>query len=66
MQGVVGMLDIMYATVQEAAEGQRDDQFLKTLEDLKENIEVAQDSSRRAVEAADNVVSACTGNMRSS
>jgi hypothetical protein len=57
MQGVVGMLDVMYATVQEAAEGQRDNQFLKTLEDLKENIEVAQDSSRRAVEAADNVVS---------
>jgi signal transduction histidine kinase/AmiR/NasT family two-component response regulator len=57
MQGVVGMLDVMYATVQEAAEGQRDNQVRSTLENLRENIEVAQDSSRRAVEAADNVVS---------
>ncbi|KIW01321.1 uncharacterized protein PV09_07096 [Verruconis gallopava] len=58
MQGVVGMLDVMYATVQEATEGQRDKQLRATLENLKENIEVAQDSSRRAVEAADNVVHA--------
>ena len=57
MQGVVGMLDVMYATVQEAAEGQRDSQVRTTLDNLRENIEVAQDSSRRAVEAADNVVS---------
>jgi hypothetical protein len=56
MQGVVGMLDVMYATVQEAAEGQRDNQVRVTLDNLRENIEVAQDSSRRAVEAADNVV----------
>jgi hypothetical protein len=57
MQGVVGMLDIMYATIQEAAEGQGDNQVRATLDNLRENIEVAQDSSRRAVEAADNVVS---------
>jgi signal transduction histidine kinase/CheY-like chemotaxis protein len=58
MQGVVGMLDVMYATIQEAAEGQLNNGFRATLQDLKENIEVAQDSSRRAVEAADNVVHA--------
>jgi signal transduction histidine kinase len=57
MQGVVGMLDVMYATVQEAAESQRDSQVRSTLDTLRENIELAQDSSRRAVEAADNVVS---------
>jgi len=58
MQGVVGMLDVMYATVQEASEGQRDLQVRSTLDNLRESIEVAQDSSRRAVEAADNVVHA--------
>lgn len=63
MQGVVGMLDIMYATVQEAAEGQSDPQVRAVFEHLKENIEVVQDSSRRAVEAADNVVHAYDMNM---
>jgi len=63
MQGVVGMLDVMYATVQEASEGQRDPEVLKVFETLKENIEVVQDSSRRAVEAADNVVHAYDMNM---
>ncbi|KAF2084166.1 hypothetical protein K490DRAFT_49853 [Saccharata proteae CBS 121410] len=63
MQGVVGMLDVMYATVQEAAEGQRDPRIQKVFETLKENIEAVQDSSRRAVEAADNVVHAYDMNM---
>ena len=79
MQGVVGMLDIMYATVQEAAEGQRDPRVRAVLDALRENIEVVQgeyfwyvmlliinnpaDSSRRAVEAADNVVHAYDMNM---
>lgn len=63
MQGVVGMLDVMYATVQEAAEGQTDAEVRQIFESLKENIEVVQDSSRRAVEAADNVVHAYDMNM---
>lgn len=63
MQGVVGMLDVMYATVQEAAEGQADNQVRAVLDNLRENIEVVQDSSRRAVEAADNVVHAYDMNM---
>ncbi|KAF2200032.1 hypothetical protein GQ43DRAFT_441956 [Delitschia confertaspora ATCC 74209] len=63
MQGVVGMLDVMYATVQEAAEGLNDARIRKVLQTLKENIEAVQDSSRRAVEAADNVVHAYDMNM---
>ncbi|KAL1304961.1 hypothetical protein AAFC00_003869 [Neodothiora populina] len=63
MQGVVGMLDVMYATVQEAAEGQSDPTVRKIFESLKDNIEIVQDSSRRAVEAADNVVHAYDMNM---
>ena len=63
MQGVVGMLDVMYATVQEAVETQVDPKLRKIFENLKENIEVVQDSSRRAVEAADNVVHAYDMNM---
>ena len=58
MQGVVGMLDVMYATVMDAVETQTDPKLRKIFEDLKENIEVVQDSSWRAVEAADNVVHA--------
>ena len=58
MQGIVGMLDVMYATVEEAVQTQADPVLRKIFEDLKENIEVVQDSSRRAVEAADNVVHA--------
>jgi hypothetical protein len=42
MQGVVGMLDVMYATVQEAAESQNDPQVRAVLNTLKENIEVIQ------------------------
>ncbi|KAG9887696.1 hypothetical protein KCV05_g19038, partial [Aureobasidium melanogenum] len=63
MQGVVGMLDVMYATVQEAAEGQTNPEVRKVFETLKENIETVQDSSRRAVEAADNVVHAYDMNL---
>ncbi|KAF2166578.1 hypothetical protein M409DRAFT_66595 [Zasmidium cellare ATCC 36951] len=58
MQGIVGMLDVMYATVQEAVETQNDPRIKRVFEQLKENIEIVQDSSRRAVEAADNVVHA--------
>ncbi|SMR57525.1 unnamed protein product [Zymoseptoria tritici ST99CH_3D1] len=58
MQGIVGMLDVMYATVQDAVEGQNDPTLRKVFETLKANIEIVQDSSRRAVEAADNVVHA--------
>ncbi|KAF2769881.1 histidine kinase [Teratosphaeria nubilosa] len=63
MQGVVGMLDVMYATVQEAVETSTDAKLRQMFEDLKTNIEVVQDSSRRAVEAADNVVHAYDMNM---
>lgn len=58
MQGIVGMLDVMYATVQEAVESQSDPYLRKVFAELIEGIEVVQDSSRRAVEAADNVVHA--------
>ncbi|CAK4014481.1 histidine kinase [Lecanosticta acicola] len=58
MQGVVGMLDVMYATVLEAIDTQADPRVRQLFENLKENIETVQDSSRRAVEAADNVVHA--------
>ncbi|KAH8726199.1 hypothetical protein GQ44DRAFT_739023 [Phaeosphaeriaceae sp. PMI808] len=64
MQGVVGMLDVMMANLQEAAETMHiDSQTRQVLDTLKENIEAVQDSSRRAVEAADNVVHAYDMNM---
>ncbi|KAF2759383.1 hypothetical protein EJ05DRAFT_437930 [Pseudovirgaria hyperparasitica] len=63
MQGVVGMLDVMYATVQDAVQEHRDLRVRKVFTDLKKNIEDIQDSSRRAVEAADNVVHAYDMNM---
>ncbi|KAL8789857.1 MAG: hypothetical protein Q9213_000925 [Squamulea squamosa] len=64
MQGVVGMLDVMYATVVESLENQSDAVARKVFETLRDNIEVVQDSSRRAVEAADNVVHAYDLNMQ--
>jgi signal transduction histidine kinase/CheY-like chemotaxis protein len=64
MQGVVGMLDVMHATVQESIEGAPSSQIRNIFQALKENIEVVQDSSRRAVEAADNVVHAYDLNMQ--
>lgn len=64
MQGVVGMLDVMHATVQESLEGQSDAMVRKIFKTLRDNIEVVQDSSRRAVEAADNVVHAYDLNMQ--
>ncbi|KAI8935849.1 hypothetical protein NX059_007366 [Plenodomus lindquistii] len=64
MQGVVGMLDVMMANVKEASESlQVDSRIREVFETLKENIEAVQDSSRRAVEAADNVVHAYDMNM---
>ncbi|KAH9860607.1 hypothetical protein J1614_011938 [Plenodomus biglobosus] len=64
MQGVVGMLDVMMANLKEASETlQVDPRTREVLETLKENIEAVQDSSRRAVEAADNVVHAYDMNM---
>ncbi|KAG0134816.1 hypothetical protein HOY82DRAFT_480893 [Tuber indicum] len=60
MQGVVGMLDVMYASVLEATEWEAGDmgQIRNMVESLRESIEVAQDSSKRAVDAADNMVHA--------
>jgi len=42
MQGVVGMLDVMHATVQEAIEGQGNAKIRNIFQALKENIEVVQ------------------------
>ena len=42
MQGVVGMLDVMHATVQESLEGQSDTVVRKVLKTLRENIETVQ------------------------
>lgn len=64
MQGVVGMLDLMYATVQEQIECQHNKQIRQIFQSLKESIETVQDSSKRAVEAADNVVQAYDLNMQ--
>lgn len=64
MQGVVGMLDIMYATVLDAMANQHSDRVRAVFSDLKSHIEIVQDSSKRAVEAADNVVHACDLNMQ--
>ncbi|RJE27077.1 Histidine kinase [Aspergillus sclerotialis] len=64
MHGIVGMLDVMHATVREAIE---DKSLMKTdlvFQSLKESIEMVQDSARRAVEAADNVVHAYDLNMQ--
>ena len=46
MQGVVGMLDVMHATVQESLEGQSDATVRKVFKTLRENIEVVQGNSR--------------------
>jgi len=58
MQGVVGMLDLMHATVCETLEIPMKADVARVFKMLRENIEMVQDSSRRAVEAADNVVHA--------
>ncbi|KAL1881085.1 hypothetical protein Plec18167_003627 [Paecilomyces lecythidis] len=63
MHGVVGMLDVMHATVREALDSQFNAESLHVFQSLKENIEAVQDSARRAVEAADNVVHAYDLNM---
>lgn len=64
MQGVVGMLDVMHATVRETLDGQNSTHTGSVLNSLKESIEMVQDSARRAVEAADNVVHAYDLNMQ--
>ncbi|EHY51800.1 hypothetical protein ABEF95_002762 [Exophiala dermatitidis] len=64
MQGVVGMLDVMHATVQEQIEGHIHPSIRRVFQTLKESIETVQDSAKRAVEAADNVVHAYDMNMQ--
>ncbi|KAJ5610424.1 CheY-like superfamily [Penicillium lagena] len=64
MQGVVGMLDVMHATVREAMESPAPVKSGGIFQTLKEGIEMVQDSARRAVEAADNVVHAYDLNMQ--
>ncbi|EDN07674.1 hypothetical protein HCAG_04184 [Histoplasma mississippiense (nom. inval.)] len=65
MQGVVGMLDVMHANVQEAMDKRLDAAgVIPVFQELKDNIEAIQDSVRRAVEAADNVVHAYDLNMQ--
>ena len=63
LQGIVGMLDIVYANVQEAVHVSDNAKMRQLLQEMKEHIEVVQDSSRRVVEAADNVVHAYDMNM---
>ena len=53
MQGVVGMLDVMYATVQESLEGQKDAVVRKVLKTLRENIEVVQGPSKQTATNSD-------------
>lgn len=64
MHGVVGMLDIMHASVQEQVEGQPGSRLRGVFQSLRDNIEAVQDSAKRAVEAADNVVHAYDMNMQ--
>ena len=64
MQGVVGMLDVMHATVQEQLESISQSSVRQVFQGLRENIEIIQDSAKRAVEAADNVVLAYDMNMQ--
>lgn len=64
MQGVVGMLDVLHATVREAMESKTPVKSGGVFQALKEGIEMVQDSARRAVEAADNVVHAYDLNMQ--
>lgn len=64
MQGVVGMLDVMHATVRETLEDKHSIRTGSVLNSLRESIEMIQDSARRAVEAADNVVHAYDLNMQ--
>ncbi|KFX86909.1 hypothetical protein V490_08730, partial [Pseudogymnoascus sp. VKM F-3557] len=64
MQGVVGMLDMMYSTVVDAIASQMYPKAASVFEELKSNMETAQDSSKRAVEAVDNVVHAYDLNMQ--
>jgi signal transduction histidine kinase len=81
MQGVVGMLDIMYSTVLDAIADQQSEREMQVFVDLKNHIEIVQgksgatrryhheannppESSKRAVEAADNVVHAYDLNMQ--
>jgi signal transduction histidine kinase/CheY-like chemotaxis protein len=64
MQGVVGMLDVLHATVREAMESKTPVKLGGIFQALKEGIEMVQDSARRAVEAADNVVHAYDLNMQ--
>lgn len=49
MQGVVGMLDVMHATVQESLEGQSDAVVRKVLKTLRDNIEVVQGRNFRVL-----------------
>ncbi|BCS29066.1 uncharacterized protein APUU_70636A [Aspergillus puulaauensis] len=63
MQGIVGMLDVMHATVRDALTGKPPAKTAYVFQSLKESIEMVQDSARRAVEAADNVVHAYDLNM---
>lgn len=42
MQGVVGMLDVMHATVRETIESGPDSEFLSTFQELRESIEAVQ------------------------
>ncbi|KAF8453941.1 hypothetical protein BGX38DRAFT_1141233 [Terfezia claveryi] len=58
MQGVVGMLDLIQASIKDLAAATKPYTRKSIVKSLLENIEVAQDSSMRAIYAADNMVHA--------
>lgn len=58
MQGVIGMLDLMHDIVEDAVEGQQNSRARDVFRSLKLDIETIQESSKRAVDAADHVVQA--------
>ncbi|KAF2863545.1 hypothetical protein K470DRAFT_261933 [Piedraia hortae CBS 480.64] len=57
LHGVMGTLEAMRSNVEEIS--RMDPKFERLLHELKGNIEDAMGSSRRAVEAADNVIRSC-------
>ena len=76
LHGIVAMLDVMHTNIQDTLDSQSSSAghdpplepdspaLLTLLRELRANVEVMQESSRRAVDAADNVVHAYEMGMR--
>ncbi|KAK6334166.1 hypothetical protein TWF696_002668 [Orbilia brochopaga] len=58
LQGVVGMLDVMLASLDSLEEGPSAEVLSHFVHDMRKNIENCQDSAQRVVDAADNMVHA--------